>query len=470
MQFSKLLAFQVLPVALVGLPACGSSSAEEKPAPAPVKPSSADWTMLGYDVGSTYNNKAEKKLSVATAPKLEKAWEIDTGGAVTSTPVISGGHAYVVSSNVIALNLADGSEFWRNADFGGSAAPAIADGVIYVHDLNGVVRALNESDGTQIWEYKSDEDPSTIGFSSPMLTKDLSHIGGSSLEELTAAAGAATFKGFVLALKKDGSLAWKKYTVEDPARGATLWSSVSADETMGSVFAATGNNHGPPATDTSDAFLALPLETGDSYLWKRQILENDAWMLTNFGAGPDSDFGANPIVLDAGGKKLVAGGSKGGDFWALDRESGEPVAPTRKLGPNSASKGGVFVSGAWDGTNVLVAVNGATSTGAGSETGGAPAVLFAIDPLTLDISWERQVAGPVLGFISVANGVGLYGKDKTLQAFDVATGEVLFEYPTEATIATAPAVSNGYVVFGSGMNWASGGSTSGTKYYALKVP
>ena len=245
---------------------------------------------------------------------------------------------------------------------------------------------------------------------------------------------------------------------------------LAVDETAGVVYAATGNNHGPPATDTSDAFLAIPLKDGGDYLWKRQILENDAWMVANFGAGPDSDFGANPIVFEAGGKKLVAGGSKGGDFWVLDRTTGEPVAPVRKLGPNSASRGGVFVNGAWDGKHLLVACNGGTSTGPGSETGGVPAVLFAIDPLTVDIVWERQVAGPVLGFISVANGVGLFGKDKTLQAFDTETGDVLFEYPTEGTIATAPSISNGYVVFGSGMSWPSGGATAGTKYYALKVP
>src|SRR5262249_25615710 len=152
----------------------------------------------------------------------------------------------------------------------------------------------------------------------------------------------------------------------------------------------------------------------------------------------------------------IAGGNKGGDFWVLDREKGE-VLKQVNLGPGSANKGGFFINGAWDGKHLLAACNGATSTEPGSDPDATPgiagnsAVLYALDPLTLDIAWSRQVKGPVLGPISVANGVGFFGKNTTLQAFDTDTGEVLFEFPTEATIATAPAVSNGYVVFGSGM-------------------
>jgi len=96
------------------------------------------------------------------------------------------------------------------------------------------------------------------------------------------------------------------------------------------------------------------------------------------------------------------------------------------------------------------------------------AVLFALDPLTLDTLWSREVTGPIYGPITVANGVGFFGKNSTLQAFDTETGAVLKEFPTEGTIASAPAISNGYVVFGSGMNWIL--TSPGTKYYALKVP
>jgi len=74
----------------------------------------------------------------------------------------------------------------------------------------------------------------------------------------------------------------------------------------------------------------------------------------------------------------------------------------------------------------------------------------------------------VHGPISVAGGVGFFGKNTTLQAFDTETGDVLFELATEGTICTAPAIADGYVVFGSGMSWPL--AVAGTKYYALRVP
>jgi outer membrane protein assembly factor BamB len=148
-----------------------------------------------------------------------------------------------------------------------------------------------------------------------------------------------------------------------------------------------------------------------------------------------------------------------GDAFIIDRADGSIVAQ-RNLGPSNASKGGIFVNGAFDGESLLMACNGA---GTASE-------LFALDPLTLSIKWQRPLDGSVWGFISVANGVGFYGRDKVLEAFDTSTGAVLYELATEGSIATAPAISDGYVVFGSGMSWIPGISTPGTKYYALKVP
>jgi polyvinyl alcohol dehydrogenase (cytochrome) len=428
--------------------------------------------MLGYDVGSTYWNKGETKISVKSAPSLTKAWEFDTTASVTSTPVIAGGRVYVASADLIALDLVTGKEVWRNAGIGAYSSLSLSDGLLFLHDASGIVHAFDVKDGKERWNHdQSQDDPGTLGFSSAVVTKDYVLTGGSALEELVVAANAAKYRGFVIALnKKDGTVAWKKYTVDEPAHGGSLWSTPSADEESGIVFAATGNNHGPPVTDTSDGFLAMKLKDGSGdLLWKNQIFANDAWMFQNFAGGPDNDFGANPIVFDTGGKKLVAGGNKGGDFWVIDRVKGT-VLKTRTLclpGSTSLFQGGVFVNGAWDGSELLVACNGPSSV---YDAGGAPSTLLALDPLTLDVVWEQPLAGKVLGFMSVANGVGFVGTDKTLHAFDVKDGKTLLDFDTEATIATAPSVSNGYVVFGSGMSWQYAGATPGTKYYALKVP
>jgi outer membrane protein assembly factor BamB len=428
--------------------------------------------MLGYDLASTYWNQGETKLTKKNVGSLEHAWSFDTRSAVTGTPVISAGKVYVESSvvapegGVIAINLQTGEELWRNPDVGGNSSLALSDGVLYINDSYGVIHALNVEDGVEKWQYTTPDAPGAAGFASPIVTRDYVIYALSTNEEILAATpDKLVARGNVAALTKSGEPAWQKYTVEGDERGATIWSTPSVDETLGIVYGATGNNHGPPATTTSDAFVAVPIDGGD-FLWTQQIFEGDTWSSATPGT-PDNDFGANPIVFDYEGQKLVAGGNKGGDFWVLDRETGT-VLKKVNLGPGSAFKGGIFVSGAWDGERLLTVCNGATSTEPGSETGGSAAVLYALDPLTLDTVWARQVAGPVYSPITVANGVGFFGKNQMLQAFDTETGDVLFEFPTEATIATAPAISNGYVVFGSGMTWIQ--AVGGSKYYALKVP
>jgi polyvinyl alcohol dehydrogenase (cytochrome) len=440
--------------------------------------------MLGYDLGSTYWNKGETKITKKTATKLDKAWDFDGQGSVTSTPVISGGKVYVVSQGVIAIDLVSGKQLWTNPDLTGSSSLALSDGVLYVNDSTATLRALRVKDGTEIWNYKPTDLPDGAwGFSSPIVTKDYVLYSASTNEELALPEGGPAFKGFVAALHKDGKLAWTRPTVQGNEHGVTVWSTVSVDETLGIVYAATGNNHNAPAGTTSDAFLAIPLKDGGDFIWTKQIFENDDWWSAAGAAGnkaPDDDFGANPVVFDTGGKKLVAGGNKGGDFWVLDRAKGEfltksdgtPVKP-RNLGNATAFKGGVFTAVAWDGKRILTACNNTKSNAPGSDViDGSPqyqpTVLYALDPLTLDILWERGLNGVVFGPITVANGVGFVGKDKTLQAFDTEKGDVLYEFQTEATIASAPAISNGYVVFGSGITWI--GGVAGTKYYALKVP
>jgi polyvinyl alcohol dehydrogenase (cytochrome) len=468
----------------LGLVACGGdveSSGTTKPPgdPPPTEPpgapASADWTTLAYDLHSTYWNKKETKVSKASAPTLVKAWEFDARASVTSTPVIAGGRVYVATSQgpteggVVALDLATGTEIWRNSSVQGFSSLALDQGILYLHDATGVVHALASENGEVLWNHKTDVNPHLSGFSSPVVTKDFVLVGGSSLEEVVVPAGeSATFRGFVIALnKRDGSLAWKKHTVEPPSSGAAIWSTLSIDEVLGTVFAATGNNYTPPASNTSDAFLALPLSNGADFLWTNQILAGDVFTSRQTNGNPEADFGANPVLLEVGGRKLAAGGNKGGDTWVLDRSDGTVIAQ-RNVSPGSPITGGIFNSGAWDGTRLLFVVNQTAGTAPGNGAPGRAATLMALDPLTLDIVWERQIEGPGMSPISVANGAGFFGKNKTLQAFDTSTGEVLFEFSTEGTIGTAPAISNGYVVFGSGMPWIS--TTRGTKYYALKVP
>ena len=82
-----------------------------------------------------------------------------------------------------------------------------------------------------------------------------------------------------------GKTLWTSYTIADArplARnavgtqlwgpsGASIWSTPTIDAKKRVLYVGTGDNHSAPATDTSDAVLAMELDTG-RIAWKWQLL------------------------------------------------------------------------------------------------------------------------------------------------------------------------------------------------------
>ena len=95
--------------------------------------------------------------------------------------------------------------------------------------------------------------------------------------------------------------------------GAGVWNAPTIDSLRNALYVGTGNNYSRPATPTSDAVMAMDLDSG-KVLWTQQVLADDAWIpACAAGAplagncpeniGPDYDFGASPIL------KTIAGGT-----------------------------------------------------------------------------------------------------------------------------------------------------------------
>lgn len=124
-----------------------------------------------------------------------------------------------------------------------------------------------------------------------------------------------------------------------------------------------GNNY-TLLGENSDSIHAIDLTTG-ARIWKKQVRADDVWSLgstTGFVApsGPsiDTDFGANPVLADIGGQKLVAAGDKASAFWALDRATGETVWQSEELSAaHTPNNGGVLMNGAFDGEYFYLASN-----------------------------------------------------------------------------------------------------------------
>jgi polyvinyl alcohol dehydrogenase (cytochrome) len=135
----------------------------------------------------------------------------------------------------------------------------------------------------------------------------------------------------------------------------------------------TGENTSHPGTDTSDAVIALDLDTGKE-VWKFQAMAMDVWNMAcsasketsgpncpwniaeDPGLGRDFDFGAGAmLVRAAGGRDVLLAGQKSGDTWALDAETGKKLWNVR-FGSGTAL-GGVHWGISTDGERLFAAIN-----------------------------------------------------------------------------------------------------------------
>jgi polyvinyl alcohol dehydrogenase (cytochrome) len=135
------------------------------------------------------------------------------------------------------------------------------------------------------------------------------------------------------------------------------------------LYVTTGDNFSAPATETSDAVMALALDTG-RIVWRRQFTKGDVFVAGCGGAvrgpncpeggnGPDFDFGSSAMLVRLpGGRELVVAGQKSGMVHALDPDrSGEVVWQARA--GSGGSLGGVQWGTAADERHVYAAVSDA---------------------------------------------------------------------------------------------------------------
>ena len=154
-----------------------------------------------------------------------------------------------------------------------------------------------------------------------------------------------TARGGVVALDvKTGKILWRTYSVTEephPTRknavgtqlwgpsGASIWAAPTIDAKRNRLYVGTGDNHSEPETKTSDAILAMDLDTG-KIVWSKQLTEHDTFNIacvavdqTNCPqpAGPDLDIGSSPMIV---GNVLIVG-QKSAVVHALDLAVGSLV-------------------------------------------------------------------------------------------------------------------------------------------------
>ena len=408
---------------------------------------------MGFDSKNNYFNPQETTLTVQNAPMLEEKWRFQVAGFPPGTPVVGDGKVFITATGgTYAVNLADGQMIWSHTTgYEATASPAYENGFLYVHTYAGNLYKLNAADGSTVWgPIQTNPDIMTCdGMSSPTLGMGMVFVGHSCGEIETGTDGAITMaRGGVEAFDTEtGKRLWSYYTVPATGEnGAMVWSTVSVDVENKVVFAGTGNNYTVQG-ENSDSIHAIDAATG-MRKWKSQVHNDDTWSLYNVPTGPDTDFGANPILAEVGGKKVVADGDKGSNFFMFDRDTGAVIWSREMLSTSrNQQNGGVLMNGAWDGKYFYVVSNQPPNQ----------AVLHALDPAKMGqdawppITWNKTTWGAP----SLANGLLVVPNDDDLYVMEAATGKVLKMFNTGGTIAAgAAAIVDGRIIVKSGLSYS----------------
>lgn len=322
-------------------------------------------------------------LTIDQVKRLRLKWAFGFEGDVTAyaQPAVLDGHVFVGSAggNVQAMRAENGCLEWTFQANGPVrtaiiAAPLGNRHALLFGDMTGWFYALDAETGKLLWKVRMDEHDSARLTGAATIYNDVVYVPIASLEETRAADNdyvCCTFRGSVAALRiRDGKRLWKTYLVGAPREtgkntrglpmmgpsGVGVWSTPTVDARRNLLYITTGDNYSRPATELSDAVVALDLASGRT-VWSKQVTAGDIFNGSCRGdklncpgdTGPDFDFGSSAIpVTLPGGKELILAGQKSGIVYALDPDKkGEIVWQTRvgKGGTNGGVQWGMSTDG-----------------------------------------------------------------------------------------------------------------------------
>ena len=435
------------------------------PAKTPLGDIAAQPSWNGWGAGITNARFQDAKAAQITAgqvPKLKLKWAFGFPGAkaVYGQPTIVAGRVFlgVDTGFVYSIDARTGCVYWSYQAAGPvrssvSIGPAQSSSryLAYFGDLKGNAYAIDASTGEQVWKTVVETHPQARVTGAPQLFEGRLYVPVSSAEEGTAANPeyqCCTFRGSVSALDAlTGRVIWKTYIVPDEpqptgknAKGAQqfapsgggVWNSPTIDPRRRALYVGTGDAYSAPAAKTTDAIVALNLDTGEM-LWSVQDTADDAWIVacmrdTNRencpkDAGPDYDFGSSPILktLPNGNSVLIAG-QKSGNVWAHDPDrKGAVVWKTALFTKAPLPNGQIVWGGTADDRNAYFGLN----------TGG----IAALDLATGKQQWLTSIDSPAGrhagqdGAISGMPGIVLSsGWDGILRALSTTDGKIVWNF------------------------------------------
>ncbi len=488
------------------------------------------WNGWGNGLANWRFQSAEAAgLTAASVGRLELKWAFGYPGGTSAfgQPTVVAGRVFVGTDTgyIYSLDSRSGCIYWSYRTRAGvrnamTLGPIEAHGhrsyAVFFGDLKSNAYAIDARTGRELWVTHVDDNFATRVTAAPALYHGRLYVPISGWEGFSAKVldyPCCTEVGSVAALDANtGTLLWKRYTIAErphpthknsrgvqlwaPA-GVPVWNTPTVDARRRALYVGTGDASTYPAPPTSDAILALDLDTG-RVLWSRQIYANDSFIVGCAGKGftencpkvngPDWDIPMSPMLASLGaGRTAIIFGTKPGDILALDpgrrgklvwrvnvardltgEGSSSDPAPSRRgnLGP--------LWGGALDGRYVYFGLN----------AGG----VVALDISSGQRVWYTPLNSPANSGVTysaaataIPGVVFVGGTDGRLWALSSADGHPLWSYQTARRFKTVnavpanggsieapgPTVADGMLFVGSGYGVVSG--TPGNVLLAFSV-
>ena len=433
----------------------------------------------GSLVNTRFQPSSAAGLTAEQVPKLRLKWAFGfpDAGSAWAQPTVAGNRLFVGSQNgtVYSLDPKTGCSYWSFTARGG-VRTAMTVGVhpmqptrflVFFGDTTATAYAVDATSGELVWSRKVEDHPLARVTGAPVLYANRVYVPTSSYEEAQSANDdyeCCTFRGSVSALDAaSGQVIWKRYVIEqEPVRqpdakgrikwgpsGGGIWSSPTIDTKRGRIYVGTGNAYSRPAAPTTDAVVALDLESG-AIRWARQLTPGDVYVAgcgpraTNSNCasdlGPDYDIGQAPMLASQpGGRDLLVVGQKSGVGWALDPDREGAVVWQYRAG-RGGTLGGMEWGSAADGDHAYFPVSDINIVD--HQPGGLHAVQLA----TGERAWfappapkcnEPGCNGAQSAAITVIPGLVLSGaNDGWLRGYSARTGAVVWEFDTNRWFET----------------------------------
>ena len=313
-----------------------------------------DWPHHGKDLANTRFQNIDQ-INPRNVKNLQVAWVFHTGvldplAELEASPIEVGGRLFITDGHddVFALDAATGQMQWQFDGFNDEAqlaqfflccgrnnhGVAWGDGKVFFGRFDDSVVALNAETGKVVWQsVVADFHDKVVINSAPQFVE----AGDRDLLIISLSGGEFEIRGQVFALDaKTGNIVWR-FSTTQPASfagqsfltgGAAVWNPPAIDPDLGLVYLSVGNAAPDILGENRNgdnlfaaSVVAIDLFTGNP-VWHFQEVHHDIWDYDS--AQPAVLF---PLQKDGKHFRAIGHCSKNGQYYILDRRTGDPIFP-----------------------------------------------------------------------------------------------------------------------------------------------